>query len=177
MVNKTAETGDPSVGRPSPETMRLFTRPSPKNREEVMEQAAATFRVIGSPGFPHDEDEARERAGLAYDRAYDLQGIIRQAIAVIASGDRTDRLRSLKVPTLVIHGSDDKMCDLSGGRATAGAIAGSELVVIEGMGHNLPRGLWPRIASLIGRHVRSVETGTPGTYSEFGMSARMFNHE
>jgi pimeloyl-ACP methyl ester carboxylesterase len=150
-------TGDPSVGYPASDTLSLLAGPPPTNREEAMEQAVKNFRVVGSPGFPLNEDEVRERAGLAYDRSYDLDGMMRQAIAVIASGDRTSRLESVKVPTLVIHGDSDKMCDVSGGRAIAKAIKGSELVIIEGMGHNLPRPLWPRLTSLIANHVLQVE--------------------
>jgi pimeloyl-ACP methyl ester carboxylesterase len=153
-----ATTGDQSVGQPSPEVLGLlFSGPSPKTREEVLEKAVAASRLVGSPGFPLDENEVRERAGLAYDRAYDQLGTMRQSIAVLASGDRTARLRSVRVPTLVIHGADDRMCDISGGRATANAIPGAELEVIEGMGHNLPRELWPRIADLISNLVRRVE--------------------
>jgi pimeloyl-ACP methyl ester carboxylesterase len=135
----------------------LFSGPSPKTREEAMEKALAASRIVCSPGFPLDENEVRERAGLAYDRSYDQLGTVRQSIAVLASGDRTARLRSISVPTLVIHGADDRMCDISGGRATANAIIGAELVVIEGMGHNIPRALWPGIASLISNLVQRVE--------------------
>ncbi len=99
------------------------------------------FRAVGSPGYPADEKEVAARAGRAYDRCYDPIGAARQAIASIASGDRTERLRHLEVPTLVIHGLLDRMCDVSGGRATAEAIPGAELVLIEGMGHDLPPGL------------------------------------
>jgi pimeloyl-ACP methyl ester carboxylesterase len=158
LTSMMATTGDLSVGQPSPEVMRLlFSGSSPKTREEVMEKAVAASRLVGSPGFPHDEEEVRERAGLAYDRSYDQLGIMRQSIAVLASGNRTERLRSIRVPTLVIHGADDRMCDVSGGRATASAIMGAKLEVIEGMGHNIPRVLWPRIASLISNLVQRVE--------------------
>lgn len=153
-----ATTGDLTVGQPSPEVLRLlFSGPSPKTREEVIEKAVSASRLVGSSGFPLDEYEVRKRTGLAYDRSYDQLGTMRQSIAVLASGDRTTRLRSVRVPTLVIHGEDDRMCDISGGRATAKAIPGAELEVIEGMGHNLPRELWPRIASLISNLVQRVE--------------------
>jgi pimeloyl-ACP methyl ester carboxylesterase len=156
-----ATTGDLSVGQPSPEVLRLlFSGPSPKTREEVIEKAISASRLVGSPGFPPDEDGVRNRTGLAYDRSYDPPGMMRQSIAVLASGDRTARLRSIKVPALVIHGADDRMCDISGGRATAKAIPGADLEVIEGMGHNLPRELWPRIASLISKLVQRVEGDT-----------------
>jgi len=158
LTSMMSTTGDLSVGQPSSEVMSLlFSGSSPKTREEVIEKAVAASRLVGSPGFPRDEEEVRERASLAYDRSYDQLGTMRQSIAVLASGNRTERLRSIRVPTLVIHGADDRMCDLSGGRATASAIMDAELEVIEGMGHNLPRVLWPRIASLISNLVQRVE--------------------
>jgi pimeloyl-ACP methyl ester carboxylesterase len=157
LTSMMATTGNAAVGKPSPEAMGLFARPEPTNREEVVEQMVETFQIIGSPGYPHDEDELRERMGMAYDRSYDRVGMMRQALATLASGDRTERLRSIKAPTLVIHGADDRMCDVSGGRATAEAIPGAELVVIDGMGHNLPRGLRPRLTSLIADFVLRVE--------------------
>jgi pimeloyl-ACP methyl ester carboxylesterase len=108
------------------------------------------LRVVGSPGYALDEAEVRARAGSAYDRAEpDRDGIVRQAVATIAAGDRTPLLRTLDLPTLVIHGADDPMVDLSGGRATAAAIPGAELVVFDGMGHNLPKQLWPEVADRI----------------------------
>ena len=106
-------------------------------------------RAVGSPGFPHDENEIAERAGRAFDRCYDPMGAARQAIATVASGDRTERLRGLKLPALVLHGLADRMCDVSGGRATGEAIPGAELVLIEGMGHDLAPGLRERLAEYI----------------------------
>ena len=105
-----------------------------------------------------DEDQVRERAGRAYDRDHDPVAIVRQAVAAIASGDRTARLRALDVPALVIHGADDVLVEVSGGHTTAQAISGAELVVIDGMGHNLPRALWPRIADLVATLVLRVES-------------------
>jgi pimeloyl-ACP methyl ester carboxylesterase len=111
--------------------------------------------VIGSPGFELDEAWLRQRAGIGYDRAHDPVGPNRQLVAIVASGDRTEKLRSLNVPTLVVHGADDPLVNVSGGRATAEAIPGAELVVFDGMGHDLPRALWPeiigRIAELVAR--------------------------
>lgn len=157
LTSMMSTTGNPAVGQPAPETMRLFGTPPPASRGEAMEQAVTVFRALGSPGYPHDDAEVRERAGLAYDRAYDLLGLTRQALAVIASGDRTERLRSVQTPTLVIHGQNDPMTHVSGGIATAEAIPGAELVLIDGMGHNLPRGLWPRLTTLIAHHIHRVE--------------------
>lgn len=149
-------TGAPSVGQLDPIAMSIFLLPPPTNRLEAMNNAIAALKVIGSPSFPFDETDSRERAGLAFDRCYDPVGIARQAVASVASGDRTEKLKSLEVPTLVIHGEEDKMCDISGGEATANAIPNARLVRIEGMGHNLPRQLWPRISSLIAEHIESA---------------------
>lgn len=157
LTSMMATTGDPAVGQPRPETLaQVFSRTPATTREEVVEQRVKAARVVGSPGYEFDEAAARELARRAYDRDHDPVGIARTAVAVVASGDRTERLRKLDVPTLVIHGADDPMCDVSGGRATADAIPGAELVIIEGMGHNLPRELWPEIASRIAGLVKRV---------------------
>lgn len=151
-------TGDMSVGQPKPEVLAtVFAGPTADSRQEVVDQMVRAFRAVGSPGFHTDEAEVADRAGRAYDRAHDPLGVARQAVAAVASGDRTARLRSLDVPTLVLHGADDAMCDISGGRATAAAIPGAELVVIDGMGHDLPRALWPEITSRIANLVHRVE--------------------
>jgi pimeloyl-ACP methyl ester carboxylesterase len=103
------------------------------------------------PRLPRRPGPGQRRAGLAYD--HDPLAIARQAVATVASGDRTGRLRSLHVPAVVIHGIADPMCDVSGGRATAAAIPGAELVLIEGIGRGLPSALWDRLAELIARLV------------------------
>jgi pimeloyl-ACP methyl ester carboxylesterase len=150
LTSMMSTTGNQSVGQASPEVIRdLFGGAPPTTREEVIEQMLRIVRVAGSPEFPADEEEVAERAGRAYDRSYDPIGVARQALASVAAGDRTERLRQLDVPTLVIHGAAERMCDVSGGRATADAIPGAELVVIEGMGHNLPPGLRIRLATII----------------------------
>jgi pimeloyl-ACP methyl ester carboxylesterase len=154
-----SSTGDRAVGQPAPEVMAALMGPPAVTREQVIERARAMFRIVGSPGFEIDYDAIADRSGRAFDRCFDPVGVARQAVAVIASGDRTAKLRDVTVPTLVIHGSHDKMCDVSGGRATAAAIPGAELVVIDGMGHDLPRALWPRLSELIGNHVERVERG------------------
>ena len=153
-----SSTGAPSVGQPSPEALReLYAGPRATTRDEVIQQTLRIFRVIGSPAYPNDENEAAARAGRAYDRCYDPTGVARQAIASVASGDRTERLRDLSVPTLVIHGLADRMVDASGGRAAAEAIPGAELMLIEGMGHNLPPGLRPQLAARIAEFVWRAE--------------------
>jgi pimeloyl-ACP methyl ester carboxylesterase len=158
LTSMMSTTGNQSVGQSSPEVRKeLFAGPPPVTRDEVIQRSLRASRVVGSPGYPSYENEIAVRAGRAYDRAYDPIGIARQAIATVASGDRTERLRHLKVPTLVIHGLGDRMCDVSGGRATAEAIPGAELVLIEGMGHNLPPGLRSYLAARIAEFVWRAE--------------------
>jgi pimeloyl-ACP methyl ester carboxylesterase len=152
-------TGNPSVGQTHPEAIpALLTRP-PADREQFIDSVVAAWRVIGSPGFALDEAALRERAGAGFDRGYYPEGTARQLVAILASGDRTEALRRLDVPTQVIHGTDDILIDVSGGKATAAAIPGARLELIEGMGHDLPRALWPRFVELI---VSNAErAGTP----------------
>jgi pimeloyl-ACP methyl ester carboxylesterase len=157
LTSMMSTTGDPAVGQAKPGALAALAGPPPAGREEVIDRMVRMVQAVGSPGLVPDEAELRERYGRAYDRSYDPDGVARQAVAVIASGDRTARLRSLDVPALVLHGSADLMCDISGGRATAAAIPGAELVVVEGMGHDLPRAFWPEITSRIVGLVRRVE--------------------
>ncbi|MFP2924297.1 alpha/beta fold hydrolase [Pyxidicoccus sp. 3LG] len=155
LTSMMSTTGDMSVGQVHPATMKaVFGGPPARTREEVVARAVRAFEVIGSPAFPTDPAQVAEVAGLAYDRDHEEAAIARQAVATVASGDRTKLLRTLDVPTLVLHGLADTLCDPSGGRATAAAIPGAELVLIEGMGHNLPPGLWERIADHIAETVR-----------------------
>jgi pimeloyl-ACP methyl ester carboxylesterase len=135
LTSMMSTTGNMSVGQPSPDVLRaVFSGPPAATRDEVIQRMLRAFRVVGSPGYPSDENEIAARAGVAYDRCYDPIGVARQAVASVASGDRTERLRHLQVPTLVVHGLADHMCDVSGGRATAAAIPGAELVLSRGHG-------------------------------------------
>ncbi|MEU3726470.1 alpha/beta hydrolase [Streptomyces sp. NPDC031705] len=157
-------TGDRTVGLPDTAALSALAGPPPKSREEVVDRTVNAVRVLGSPGYAFDEAAARERAGRAFDRSYDPLGVARQAVASVASGDRTALLRSLRLPTLVVHGADDPMCDVSGGRATAEAVPGAELAVFPGMGHDLPRDLWPEIAALITDLVHRTEASRGGRW-------------
>lgn len=132
-------TGDPTVGRSAPSAMQVLVAPPATTRAEAIDRNLAAYRVIGSPGFPLDEEGLRDIAGRSFDRSNDPLGAARQLMAVLASGDRTARLRDLTVPALVIHGAQDPMIDVSGGRATAAAIPAAHLLVIDGMGHDLSR--------------------------------------
>jgi pimeloyl-ACP methyl ester carboxylesterase len=158
LTSMMSTTGNMQVGQPSPDALReVFSGPPATTRDEVIQRMLRASRAVGSPGYPTDENEVAARTGRAYDRSYDPIGVARQAIASVASGDRTERLRHLEVPTLVIHGLADRMCDVSGGRATAEAIPGAELVLIEGMGHDLPPGLRSQLADRIAEFVWRAE--------------------
>lgn len=153
-------TGDPAVGQAHPSTLQaMFAGPPAQTRDEVIARAVRMAQVVGSPAYPNDPAALAARAALAYDRGHDEAAIARQAVATVASGDRTALLRTLRVPTLVLHGLADTLCDPSGGRATAAAIPDAELVLIEGMGHELPPGLWEPIADHIAAVVRRASVG------------------
>jgi pimeloyl-ACP methyl ester carboxylesterase len=142
-------TGSREVGQPTPDAMSQLLRPPPTTREDAIELSVEASRVIGATGFPLDEDRIRARAGEAWDRCHYPMGIARQLVAIMASGDRTEKLQRLDVPTLVIHGESDPLVTLSGGEATAKAVPGAELLVIPGMGHDMPEGAWPQIVDAI----------------------------
>jgi pimeloyl-ACP methyl ester carboxylesterase len=136
-------TGSRRVGHPSYKTFGLLLGNPPREREAAIESVVKTFKVIGSPGYPFEEERVREIAGRSFDRGHSEAGIARQLHAITASGDRTPALRKLAVPALVIHGKRDLLVNPSGGRATAKAIPNARLKMIDGMGHDLPRALWP----------------------------------
>jgi pimeloyl-ACP methyl ester carboxylesterase len=142
-------TGASDVGAPTEEAMAVLMKPPPETREEIIANSVVTSRIIGSTAYPTDEAELRARSAAAYDRCFYPVGIARQLVAIRASGDRTEQLGQLDVPTLVIHGDIDPLVRVSGGEATAKAIPGADLLVIEGMGHDNPTALWPRIVDAI----------------------------
>jgi pimeloyl-ACP methyl ester carboxylesterase len=144
-----SNTGSMWSGQPKPGPMRMLLGAVPRDREAYIERIAKLFTMIGSPGFPPDEEELRARAGMAYDRGINPAGSARQLAAIIASGDRSPMLASIHVPTLVIHGDSDRLVAPSGGKATARAIPGARLMTVEGMGHDIPRAVWPRLVDAI----------------------------
>jgi pimeloyl-ACP methyl ester carboxylesterase len=142
-------TPDPKISSPRPEAQAALMQPMPRTREEAVARALGTFRIIASPAGEVDEEWVTAMAAEAWDRGRDPVGVMRQTMAIYASGSRSDELRRLGVPTLVIHGEDDPLIDVSAGRVTADLVPGAELLVLPGMGHDLPRALWPTIADAI----------------------------
>lgn len=142
-------TGRRAVGWQSPALVPTLAAPRGPSREAYINRALMVWRIIGSPGFPIDEEDLRERAGATYDRGIDEAGVMRQMLAVLTQTDRTAALGHLVVPTLVMHGLADKMVHVSGGRATAAAVPGARVVFIDGWGHDLPAPLFPTLTRAI----------------------------
>ena len=148
-----SSTGSPSLPAAKPEAIARLGMPVPSERAAYIEHALATQRVMAGAGFPFDEERGRKLAGRAFDRAFYPQGSARQIAAVVASGSRREALESLRVPALVVHGLEDPLVPVEAGLDTHDAIAGSELLLIDGMGHSLPRGVWPSLIDAVQKHV------------------------
>jgi pimeloyl-ACP methyl ester carboxylesterase len=151
LVSIMSTTGNRKVGRPDPRVALRMLRPAARTREAYIEDHLQSYRVIGSPAYDFEEEHKRKRAARLYDRGIDPAGSARQLAAVVTAPDRTSRLGQLRVPTAVLHGDRDPLVNVSGGRATAAAIPDAELVILPGMGHDLPRELWPQIIDAIAR--------------------------
>jgi pimeloyl-ACP methyl ester carboxylesterase len=161
MVSIMSTTGSRWVGLPSRRAMGVLLGRPPKGREAAVERAVRTFGVIGSPGYPLDEERLRDVAGRSYDRGHSAAGVLRQLHAITASGDRTQALHGVRVPTTVIHGKSDPLVRPAGGRATARAIPGARLKMIDGMGHDLPRDLWPTFVEEIAANAERARDRAP----------------
>jgi pimeloyl-ACP methyl ester carboxylesterase len=142
-------TGDRTVGAPTGEAVAALLRAPAADREEAVAASLEGSRAISSPGFPFDVDLMTRRAEEAYDRSYSPEGTARQLAAILGSPDRTEGLHGVTIPFLVIHGEEDPLVNVSGGKATAAAVPGSELIVIPGMGHDLPEAVWDLIIDAI----------------------------
>ena len=152
-------TGNPELPPPTPEAMEVLLTPPPLEREANIEHTLKFFRRITGPGFPFDEEWHRKLAAQAYDRAFYPQGAARQLAAIFTQKNRKPALTSVSVPTLVIHGSDDPLLPVEGGKDTAEAVPGAELKIIAGMGHDLPHGgAWPQIIDAIVDNTHKVDS-------------------
>ena len=156
LVSIMSTTGNRRVGQAHPRMwFRLLRRPA-HDREGYLAEFVESFQAIGSPDYPADPTELRALAERCYERGVHPAGTARQLAAVLTAHDRTALLRELSVPATVIHGTADLLVTPSGGRATAEAIPGARLMLLPGMGHDLPRSLWPRIIEAI------AQTAGPG---------------
>ena len=160
LVSIMSTTGEPGLPGPTPAAAEVLMSAPPQERSAWIDHHVRTQRVIGSPGFGFDEGEQRQLAGRVYDRAFDPSGVARQLAAVTASGSRLAGLQTLRVPSLVVHGDSDPLIPLACGRATAAAIPNAELLVVAGMGHDLPAGAFDLLSHAISRHTAAAEASS-----------------
>jgi len=151
MTSVMSTTGRRSVGWQHPRLLPALTMSRHAGKEAYVETSATFWKLIGSPGYPDSPDVVRARAAETWDRGISNGGVLRQMLAIVSQPDRTRALHSLRIPTLVVHGDADLMVNLSGGRATARAIPDAELVVVPGMGHDIPSALHPSFADAVRR--------------------------
>ena len=152
-----SNTGGRFTGQPALLAYPVLLKTAPNEREAFADHIEKIYSTVGSPGFERDTEELRDRAKRSYDRSYSPRSTARQMAAVIASGSRSKALAKIDAPTLVIHGTKDKLVRPSGGRMTARAIPGAKLLMIDGMGHDLPRGAWPQITGAIVQTAEAAE--------------------
>ena len=154
-------TGDPALPRPTDAAMAVLSaRPATHDREAIIAQSLRAERAIASPAYPASEEKRYRDAARDFDRMFYPQGFARHMAAIVADGDRTDRLRKIVAPTLVIHGVDDPLVPVAGGRAVAAAIPGARLVEIPGMGHDLPEAVIPQVVGAFEALVHASKTAT-----------------
>lgn len=150
-------TGNPRLPRAQKEAMRvLANRPMSGDTEAIIAYSINAARVIGSPDYPAEEERLQRRVRNDHERGWYPQGVARQMAAIVADGDRRPMLKSIKAPTLVIHGEADPLVPLAGGRDTAENIPGARLLTIPGMGHDLPLALVDTLSGAIAEHARGV---------------------
>jgi pimeloyl-ACP methyl ester carboxylesterase len=151
-----SSTGNRELPPAKPEALAALMSPAGTNREEVLERAVSVARVIGSPAYPADPAETRARALEAFERAFYPVGVARQMAAVATNGSRKNALQKLDVPALIIHGKADPLVPVEAGIDTHEALRGSKLMLIDGMGHDLPRQVWPQIVAGIAALTKSA---------------------
>ncbi len=150
-------TGNSRLPRAQKEAMQVLTsRPMSGDSEDLIAYSVRAAKVIGSPGYPPDEERLQRRVRSDFERGWYPQGVARQMAAIVADGDRRPMLKSIGAPTLVIHGESDPLVPLAGGRDTADNIPGARLITIPGMGHDLPLGLVDTLADAIAGHAGAV---------------------
>ena len=156
-----SNTGNPETAQGKPEAIASVVAPAPEEREANIEHNMKVWRKIWSPGFPFEEERARVFLEESYDRSFCPQGMARQNLAVLARGDRRAALATISAPTLVIHGSADPLIPLAAGQEAARVIPAADLMIIDGMGHDMPTGVWAQIASAISRHAKNANVVPP----------------
>ena len=149
-------TGNPKIPPPTREAAAVLMAPPPATKEEYFARFAQTWKILRVGSFPEDEALDPARAERTLERGLNPPGVGRQFRAILASGSRKERLRAVKAPTLVIHGTVDPLVRPEGGKDTAASIPGAKLVMIDGMGHALPMRMWPQIIGAIADHAQGA---------------------
>jgi len=159
LTSMMSSSGDPRLERPAPSAGALLTaaRPSRDEREASIQFGMNVYKVIGSPGYPSPEPELRAKVERAFDRSHYLAGYARQLAAVLATGSRVELLKTIRVPTLVLHGADDPLIPVAAGRDTARHIPGAALKIIPGWGHDIPTALIPTLVEAITAHCERAD--------------------
>ena len=153
LISIYSTTGNRDLPPPEPEMMERLRAPAPPEREAYIKYMVDLFKAMAGPGFVFDEAWTRMITTKTYDRSFSPQGTMRQIAAIMTQTERKKALAAVTVPTLVIHGTDDPVVPMEAGKDTAEAIPGAQLMLIEGMGHDLPHGgAWPRIVEAIAAH-------------------------
>jgi pimeloyl-ACP methyl ester carboxylesterase len=157
MTSIMSTTGASDVGQPDTTAIGALLAPPPTDRDAAIASTVNMSRIIAGSLF--DEAEARAIASEGYDRCFHPAGPAFQIAAIAATGDRTERLGEVRVPTLVVHGREDSLVTLSGGEATAAAVPGADLLVFGRMGHDMPREYWSRLADAISGLALAADDG------------------
>ncbi|QPF95304.1 alpha/beta fold hydrolase [Bradyrhizobium commune] len=156
LISISSTTGNPDLPQPSAKAIALLSDPQPTDREKFIARFKRMWKVLRAGRFPEDEALDRSRAELVYDRGVNPVGVDRQIRAVLASGSRKELLRTVKAPTLVIHGTADPLVDPKAAQDTAASIPGAKLMLVAGMGHALPIRMWPQIIDAIDKHAHQA---------------------
>jgi pimeloyl-ACP methyl ester carboxylesterase len=147
-------TGAPNLPPPKPEGAAVLMAPPVLTRDDYIAAFGRNWRVLRAGVFPEDEAKDKARAARMWDRGTNPAGVARQLLAIFASGDRTQRLGSVRMPTLVIHGTPDPLVPVEAGRATAAAIPGARMLELANMGHAIPMAIWPQVIDAIAAHAK-----------------------
>lgn len=154
-------TGDPRLPGPTRRALNRLSKKTPLDRAGYLREYVATWSVLAGDHFPFDAEGTQRRGALGYDRGINPPGVARQLMAMVASGSRKNALRTVRIPTLVIHGTADPLIPAEAGRDTARTVPGAQLVLIEGMGHSFPHEVWPRIIDAIANHAARADLAQP----------------
>lgn len=146
-------TGNPDLPRATPEAASALAEPSPSQRDAYIQHSLKVLGVLNGT-FPVDEEQQKKAAGETFDRNYNPDGFMRQYAAVLSAGNRKKQLAALKIPALVIHGTDDPLIPKEAGQDTANTIPGAKLCLVKGMGHSFPKQIWQEIINQISSHAK-----------------------